>query len=124
MSRWHFGVMKEDLLPLRKGDHVVIGKSTLEFTHPTMGEGFWLLGVDSDIARLVADGDPCMGKGLSRIVRREKPVDVDKQERCTERAKALMPNSAYTPKNRRKQTYFFGGRPTKIANSTEWNYNG
>ena len=121
MSRWHYGVMKEDLLPLRKGDNVVIGKSTLEFTHPTMGEGFWLLGVDSNVARLVADGDSSMGKGLSRLVRRVGTVETNKQERCTERAKILMPNSAYTPKNRRKQTYFFGGRPKKTLSGTEWN---
>lgn len=122
MSRWFNGVMKEDLLPFRKGDPVVVGRSQLEFTHPTIGEGFWLLHKTSDIARLIVDGDSTIGKKLGRIVRWMEPIPENKQERCTERAKALMPNSAYTPKNRKKQTYFFGNRPIKKATATEWNY--
>jgi hypothetical protein len=113
--------MKEPIGPFDGGERIVIGESTLKFTRPDMGKGWWLLSLLHDKALLVADGHHTIGKGLSKLVRREEAVPAEKQELCTERAKSLLPNSAYTPKNRRRQTYFFGGRPTRNV-ETEWKY--
>lgn len=120
---WRRGQMKEKLGAFEPGEDVIIGKSTLQFSNPAlMGEGFWLLSVTEDKCLLVADGDPSFGKGLTRLVKLGVILPSDKQERCTKRAKELMPDSAYTPKNRKKLTYFFGNRPTKRISETEFKY--
>lgn len=121
MSRWRHGVMITFLGVFDHGEKVVVGKSTLQFTHPGMGTGWWILSLHHEKALLVADGHHTIGKGLSNLVRLEEFVPADKQERCTERAKSLLPNSAYTPKNRKKLTYFFGGRPSRNV-GMEWKY--
>jgi hypothetical protein len=122
MPRWYFGRIREQPIgPFDGGERIVIGESTLKFSRPDMGKGWWILSLYHNKALLVADGHPSMGKGLRRIVRREEVVPPEKQERCTERAKSLLPDSAYTPKNRKRHTYFFGGRPTKNV-ETEWRY--
>lgn len=113
--------MKTNFANFDDGEKIVVGESTLQFTRPDMGKGFWILSLLHDKCLLVADGHPTIGRRLGKIVRRGEAVPEGKQERCTERAKSLMPNSAYTPKNRKKLTYFFGGRPTRNV-ETEWKY--
>ena len=115
--------MKEKLGAFEPGEEIVIGRSTLQFNNPVKtGDGFWLLSLRADKCLLVADGDPSFGKGLSRLVKVGERVPEDKQSRCTNRAKELMPDSAYTPKNRLKHTYFFGNRPPKRISGLEFNY--
>lgn len=125
MSReWHYGRMVTDLHPFCEGESVVVGLSTLKFSAPEMGDGYWIMSTEDDKKiLLVADGHREMGKGLKWIVQRGARVEPSKQERCTEHAKVLMRNSAYAPANRKKMTYFFGGRPSK-SKSMEWKYHG
>jgi hypothetical protein len=118
---WHYAVMMQDMSPFVKGEAIVVGKSTLEFTHPGIGEGYWILSTSSVKCLLVADGHPMMGKKLHSLIRWKDPVQEEKQDRCTERVKTLMADSVYAPRNRKRMTYFFGNRPERNK-STEWKY--
>jgi len=74
MSKWQYGVFKETLKPFEPGDRVVIGESSIQFTHPTIGKGFWILSLTDERILLIADGDPSIGTGLKRLIRREASI--------------------------------------------------
>lgn len=105
-KKWHRAVMKVDLMMFKKGDDVLTIESTIEHAHPAMGTSHWIMSRAGDRILLVNDGE--YGMGLSTLMKTKAAVEDEKQDKCTEKAKELLKDSAYAPKNRHRQTYLYG----------------
>jgi hypothetical protein len=108
-KKWYRAVMKTDLMMFKNGDDVLTIESTIQHAHPSMGTSHWIMGRDGRSILLVNDAE--FGMGLSALMRMKAPVDGDKQEKCTEKAKELLKDSVYAPKNRYQHTYLYGKEP-------------
>lgn len=114
-KKWYRAVMKVDLMHFKKDDEVLTIESTIQHAHPGMGTSHWIMGRKGDRILLVNDAE--FGMGLSALCRIKQPVEDEKQEKCTEKAKELLKDSAYAPKNRYRQTYLYGKEPEDVRAS-------
>ena len=110
---WHRAHMREDLGKLSTNDPVFIIQSSIVHTHPGMGKTYWIMHRTSPIFAQVADTN--FGAQLYKLLMVDDPVIlIQRQEKLTLRIKALLTDSAYSPKNRKNHTYFWGNRPVLI----------
>jgi hypothetical protein len=99
-------VMKVDFMQFKKNDPVLTVESTIKHAHPAMGKSHWVMARNGKSIVLINDAE--FGAGLHTLLRTLRPVENEKQERCTEKAKALLKHSVYAPKNRYRLTYLYG----------------
>lgn len=111
MKTWHFATMREPLCNLAIGERIVMIKSTVKHTDPTLGSTYWLMSVPNETIVHVAE--PFFGDKLWKLVSIGQEVPTDKQGKCEARAKSLLVNSVYHPKNRKTHTYFFTSQDFK-----------
>jgi hypothetical protein len=103
-TRWNRGTMREPLLGLKTGDPVIFIQSTVKHRGPNMGATFWVMSTDGKILRQVSEY--AYGRNVYKLVTPGEEIALAKQEDCTTRAKSLMANMVYAPKNVKTQTYF------------------
>lgn len=108
-KKWYRAVMKVDLMKFKTGDEVLTVESTIQHAHPGMGTSHWVMARSGDRILLVNDAE--FGMGMSALMKTKAPVEDEKQAKCTEKAKELLKDSAYAPRNRYKQTFLYGKEP-------------
>lgn len=102
-TRWNRGTMREDLLGLKTGDPVVFIQSSIKH-RGGIGATFWIMSTNGKILRQVSEY--LYGRNVFKLVTPGAEIPMSKQDDCTNRAKSLMANMVYAPKNVKTQTYF------------------